>query len=362
MSFSLTSIFGSLNKKAEKITGGSVLGIDIGGASVKVVEIEETPKTIMLRTYGELQLGPYEDQPLGEIVNLPEAKRVEAVTDVMRESGVAGRQGSLAIPLSSSFLTVVPINVTPQSDLSSIIPVEARKYVPLPLADVSLDWTELPPVGTKQTNVTEVLLAAIENEALKQHRTLLSSIGMTGEATEIEAFGLIRSVWRQQDTTVAIIDFGARSSKLYIVRNGILERTHRVATGGREITKRVSEGLQIGFEEAENQKRAYERGTATGETIFQAMANVLEGPLIEFGQLIGQYESRLGEQINRMVITGGVAASPFALQYIKDRFARPVELSDPFAKVAYPAFMEDILKSIGPSFGVALGAALRKYQ
>lgn len=362
MSFSLANIFGSVSKTASKVVGGSVLGIDIGSASVKVVEIEETPKTLMLRTYGELQLGPYEDKPLGETVALTEAKRVEAVSDVMRESGVVGRRGSLAIPLSSSFLTVVPVPTTPTNDLASIIPVEARKYVPLPLADVSLDWTELPPIGEKKTNVTEVLLAAIENEALKQHRSLLSSIGMVGEATEIEAFGLIRSVWRQKDTTVAIIDFGARSSKLYIVRNGILERTHRVAIGGREITRRVAEALQIGFEEAENQKRAYERGTAPGEMMFQAMTAVLEGPLIEFGQLIGQYESRLGAQISRVVIAGGVAASPYALQYVKDRFARPVELSDPFTKVAFPAFMEDTLKQIGPSFGVALGAALRQFQ
>lgn len=362
MAFSLENIFGSLGKTGKKTVGGSVLGIDIGGSSVKVVEIEETPRTIMLRTYGELQLGPYENKPLGDIVSLPDQKKVEAVSDVMREAGVASRRGSLAIPLSSSFLTVVPINVTPQTDIAAVIPVEARKYVPLPLTDVSLDWTELPPVGEQKTNIKEILLAAIENEALAQHRALLTSIGMVGEATEIEAFGLIRSVWRQKDTTVAIIDFGARSSKLYIVRNGILERTHRVAVGGREITKRVADALKLEFEAAENQKRSYDRASEMGATIFQIMSTVIEGPLIEFGQLIGQYEARLGSQIGRVVLSGGVAASPYALEYVKDRFARPVEISDPFAKVAYPAFMEDTLKNIGPSFGVALGAALSKFQ
>lgn len=362
MSFSLENIFGGLKKTVKKTVSGSVLGIDIGGSSVKVVEIEETPRTIMLRTYGELQLGPYEGKSLGDIVYLSDAKKVEAVSDVMREAGVTGRQGSLAIPLSSSFLTVLPITMTPQTDIAATIPVEARKYVPLPLTDVSLDWTELPPVGDKQTNIKEILLAAIENEALKQHRSLLTSIGMVGEATEIEAFGLIRSIWRQKDTTLAIIDFGARSSKLYIVRNGILERTHRVATGGREITRRIADALKIDFETAENQKRAYERGTEAGTVMFQIMTAVMEGPLIEFGQLIGQYEARLGAQIGRVVLAGGVSASPYAVDYVKDRFARPVEISDPFAKVAYPAFLEDTLKNIGPSFGVALGAALSKFQ
>lgn len=361
MAFSLSKIFKQATK-ATRDPSTTNVGIDIGSASVKVVEIEETPRTIMVRTYGELQLGPYDAKSLGEVVILPEQKRVEAVSDVMREAGVSGRSGALAIPLSSSFLTVIPVTVSPQEDLSARIPVEARKYVPLPLTDVSLDWSELPPIGTNQTNIKEILLAAIENKALTEHRALLTSIGMKGEAAEIEAFSLIRSLWRAKDTTLVIIDFGARSSKLYVVRNGVLERVHRVGQGGREVTKQIAERLKISFEEAENKKRAYDRATEEGGVIFQIMTSILDSSLAEFGRLIGQYESRVGEQIGRIIITGGVSSSPYVLQYVKDRFARPVELADPFAKVAYPAFMEDVLKEIGPSFGTALGAALRKFQ
>jgi Tfp pilus assembly PilM family ATPase len=39
-----------------------------------------------------------------------------------------------------------------------------------------------------------------------------------------------------------------------------------------------------------------------------------------------------------------------------------VILANPFSKVAYPAFMEDIMDEIGPSFTVALGAALRSFE
>ena len=361
MAFSFKNILGGL-KEATTEKSPTTVGIDIGSASVKVVEIEETPRTIMLRTYGELQLGPYGSQPLGELTELSEQKRVEAVTDVMREAGVVGRNGALVMPLSSSFLTVMPITANGQEDISARIPVEARKYVPLPLSDVMLDWTELPPVGNNNTGIKEVLLAALENKSLAENRELLSAIGLSGDAAEIEAFGLIRSLWRANDTTLVAIDFGARSSKLYIARQGQLERIHRVAVGGREITRLISERLKIPFEDAENQKRSYDRGSEQGAVMFQVLTQVLEGPLAEFGRLIGQYESRQGEQVGRIVLSGGVSASPFGLEYIKDRFARPVELAHPFAKVAYPAFMEDTLKSIGPSFSVALGSALKQFQ
>lgn len=360
MAFSLSNIFTDLKQQTNNNTPTTV-GIDIGSASIKVVEIEETPRTIMLRTYGELQLGPYDNKDLGEVVVLDSAKRVEAVTDVMREAGVSGRRGALAMPLSSSFLTVVPINLGPEEDLASRIPVEARKYVPLPLTDVALDWSELPQTDSK-TSVREVLLAAIENKALAEHRALLSAIDMTGETAEIEAFSLVRSLWRTKDTTLAIIDIGARSSKLYIVRSGMLERLHRVSVGGREINRVIADKLKLPFEEIENLKRNYDRSTEQGAVIFQSMTSVIDGPLAEFGRLLGQYEARIGGQIGRLVISGGVASSPYCVEYVTGRFGRPVEKADPFAKVAYPAFMEDTLKDIGPSFGVALGAALRAFQ
>jgi type IV pilus assembly protein PilM len=361
MAFSFKKIFGNFRESSNPETPTTV-GIDIGSASVKVVEIEQTPLTIKLRTYGELQLGPYENLPLGEVVAIGGQKRIEAVTDVMREAGVSGRNGALAMPLTSSFLTVVPLPQNGQEDLSTRIPVEARKYVPLPLTDVTLDWMEMPAISGDKTGVKEVLLAAIENKSLAEQRELLSSIGMVGEAAEIEAFCLIRSLWRAKDTTLVVIDLGARSSKIYIVRQGQLERVHRVAVGGREITRLVAERLKCSFEDAENLKREYDRDSEQGRVIFQVMTQVLDGPLTEFGRLIGQYESRIGEQIGRIVISGGVSSAPYALSYIKDRFARPLELAHTFAKVAYPAFMEDTLKAIGPSFGVALGAALRQFQ
>ncbi len=358
MAIPFSNLITGLQKSSVNNTPTTV-GIDIGSSTVKVVEIEETPRTIMLRTYGELQLGPYDSKDLGEIVSLDNARKIEVVTDVLRESGVTGRHGAMAMSLSSSFLTVVPIITTPQEDIASRIPVEARKYVPLPLTEVALDWAE---VGTSKDNNHEVLLAAIENKALLEHKALFSSIGMTGEAAEIEAFSLIRSMWRTKDTTLAILDLGARSSKLYIVKNGMLERLHRVAVGGREISRLISERLQVSFEDAENLKRSYDRSSEQGAVMFQVMSSVIDGPLSEFGRLIGQYEARSGEQIGRIVVSGGVAASPYCSEYVQDRFGRPVEKSNPFAKIAFPAFMEDTLKDIGPSFGVALGAALRQFQ
>jgi len=360
MVFSLAKVFaGAKSQKHETPT--NTVGIDFGSSSVKVVEVEQTEKALMLRTYGELQLGPYDNRALGEVVKLENKKKIEALVDVFREARVTAKHGALAMPLASSFMTVVPIAANAEEDLSARIPVEARKFVPLPLNEVTLDWTELSG-GETETRMREVMLAAIENRALNEYRELLTSIGMTGEPTKIEAFSLIRALWKSSDTTLAVLDFGAQVSKLYIVRDGVLERLHRVAHGGNQITRRVGDLLNLSFAEAEDLKRSYERTHPQARDIYKGMVSVVEKPLLEFRHIIGQYEARLGNPVGRIALSGGVSASPFFVPYVQDALGRPVESGNPFNKVAYPAFMEDTLTSISPIFATSLGAALRQFQ
>ena len=141
MAFSFAKIFSGV--KGSTAAPTATVGIDIGSSSVKVVEIEQTDRALMLRTYGELQLGPYGGSPLGETVQLDATKQTEAIVDVLRESQVTTKHGALAMPLSSSFVTVVPVTLGPEEDMGSRVPVEAKKYIPLPLNDVTLNWNEL---------------------------------------------------------------------------------------------------------------------------------------------------------------------------------------------------------------------------
>lgn len=361
MALDLKKFFSTITKST-KGTPKKVVGIDVGSSSIKVVEVEQTEKAITLRTYGELQLGPYADKALGESVTLEQVKLTEALVDVMRESSVDAKDGVLSIPLSASFVTVVPISTTDKDTLESKIRIEARKYIPVPLSDVMLDWAELHEYGDKKTHVHEVLLAAIQNDAYERYQTLMASLKMVSQPSEIEVFSTIRSIYHQQDKTVAIIDLGAETNKLFITREGSLERIHRVYDGGATCTKRIAHLLNVPFEEAENFKRSYEQGVEHSRDVYRAYISSIERSTQEFKRVIEQYEARLGEKIGRVVITGGGAAFPGVDKYMSDLMAREVVKSRPFSKVAYPAFMEDLLEEIGISFATALGAALRPFE
>ena len=76
----------------------SVLGIDVGSSSIKIVQIKLKKGRAILETYGALALGPYAEKEVGQATNLPIEKTIEALNDIMREAKVTTKVSGLAIP------------------------------------------------------------------------------------------------------------------------------------------------------------------------------------------------------------------------------------------------------------------------
>ncbi len=361
MAFSLSNLFSTFSKT--KTTGGlSTVGIDIGSASVKIVEIVDKDQSLRLATYGELQLGPYAKEPLGTCVSLPVEQRTEVVVDVLRESNSKASAAVKTLQLSQSFITSLSLKAKEDEDISSRVPVEARKVIPVPLSDVALEWVEMPPLKNTPEDVREVLVAAIHKVALADNDKIMASLQKKTTSPEAEVFSAMRAVAKGEEEVVAIIDFGAKTNKLYLVENGFLRRIHRVQAGGALATKRIADLLSLPFEEAENIKRNFAPHTAQAADIKKAVLSTYERSMQEFKRAFKQYEQRSGSVISRVVIAGGAVSFPEFHAFVNYTLDRQTEIANPFNKISYPAFMEDTIKEIAPTFTVALGAALRSYE
>lgn len=360
----LNSLVSSLQSGGTEID--TVVGIDIGSSSMKVVELKESKGVITLSTYGEVQLGPYNNKHIGESVNLDTSQEQEALVDIIRESAVKARNAVFAMPLSSSFVTNVSIEADADADLSSLVRIEARKVIPASLSEITLDWAEVEMTKTEQangnTNNRNVLIAAIQNSALERFKILMQFAGLTKPPTEIECFSVIRSLFTSQEEDVAIIDIGSVSAKLYIARKGLLMRMHRIRAGGAVASKQVAQALEVDFETAEQMKQAADRKSETFAELKRAHDSSYDRAFREFRQVLKEYEEKTGITLGSVYLSGGGALFPGIDTYLSQSIDREVVLARPFSKVAYPAFMEDIMEEIGPSFTVALGAALRSFE
>ncbi len=348
---------------AQSKTGQRVVGIDVGSSSIKVVELQKRNDIVTLTTYGELQCGPYQDEkPIGTSVTLSPSLERQAMIDILRESAVKARAAVFAMPLSASFVTVMNMNVVPDEDVAARVRVEARKYIPVPIADVTLDWAEVEMNTKDAVQSRDVLLAAIQNDALSRFKTLLQSIEFPTAPTEIECFSAIRGLYSPNEDDVAIVDIGAMSTKLYLVHKGLLQRVYRVRAGGALCTEAMVKELDMNFADAEELKRTITNEHEKFGQVQKINHNHYSRACKEFTQVLADYESRIGTEVTQVYIIGGASQFPGLAAYLGSQLSRAVALAQPFNKVAYPAFMEDTMNEIGASFVVALGAALRAFE
>ena len=63
-------------------------------------------------------------------------------------------------------------------ELRTIMPIEARKYIPIPLTDVQMDWWHIPNTVKFQGDekMTSVVLAAVNNSILTNYDSLVKKL------------------------------------------------------------------------------------------------------------------------------------------------------------------------------------------
>ncbi len=343
-----------------------VVGIDIGSTSIKVVELENKDHTLNLTTYGEILVGPYADAELGENVTLSAKQEQTALIDILREASVKAHDAVFTVPLSSSFVTVMTLPEPNSSvDISQRVSLEARKYIPIPMNEVTLDWAEI--TGYKKDKKQEgrdILLVAIQNDVLTRINTLMKYTNLPGQTTEIECFSAIRSNFDlNNEDIITIVDCGGASTKIYIVRDGLLNQIHRIRSGGVHITNQIADDIKIDFADAENRKREYVgQSDEVGYVIRRIHEKNLNRIFTEVKQVMNHYESENEQKIQKMILIGGVTGYPHITDFVSGIIDCKVEISTSFEKVKYPAFIEDVVNDIGPVFTTALGAAMRYFE
>lgn len=376
MSNFLKTMTDSLSSVFHKDTVDSVLGIDIGSSSIKIVQLKKKGGKAVLETYGALSLGPYASTDIGTLTNLPTDILAKALVDVLKESNTTTTNGALAIPSIASliFIITLPGNIK-DSDLANIIPVEARKYVPVPIAEVTLDWWMLPneaqnqdqstdtmqnPVDISKTMNTEVLVVAIHNDTLSKYRELLTASNINSHFFEMEIFSAIRSSFNYELAPVVFIDFGASKTKVTIIEYGIVKSFHIINRGSYDITKNISTSLAISFKEAEDLKRSVGMSTNANQAVADVVKISIDYILAESYAIVLAYQKKYNKAISKVILMGGGSQTLGLMDKVSEVFSVEVMYADPFTKAEAPAFLEPILKQSGPEFAVALGLALRQ--
>ena len=381
----------------------SYLGIDIGTSSIKMVELENYKNQARLKTYG------YADISTNILrSNLDKNNQIIAnhIVDLVAKSNVQTRQVVSALPTFSVFNFIISIAPIPKKDLPAAIKWEAKKYIPIPIDDMILDWKILnkKEVGGKKEekqdlkkeepikedkeekkegketpneeqaeqkraeevvksksidNNYRILLTAAPKNLVARYIDIFKRTKMNLLSLETEAFALSRSLIGNDPSNVLIVDIGANTADICVIEQGVPVLNRGIDTGGESITKNIMTSMNVNRERAEQFKRDFGLSSLGQKNVPDVIQKSLDSIVNEIKYVFELYQRQGTAKIDKIVLTGGSSFLPNLPEYLSDLLHIPVIIGDPWDRIIYPLDLKPVLQEIGPRMGAAIGLAMR---
>ncbi|MDD4762011.1 MAG: type IV pilus assembly protein PilM [Candidatus Pacebacteria bacterium] len=346
-------------------SSGDVLGVDIGTASVKAVEVTRKKGLAYLNNYGILNNYGHFDR-LNEVIQTSTMKifdkeAVKLLQLLKKELKIKTKNVVASLPLFSAFSTLIEMPDISDQEVANTIQFKARQYVPMPLSEVTLDWMM---VGKREKDgrvFRQILLVSVPTEKIKQYKEIFKSAGFNLAALEVESLSNVRALVGGDMTTTMIIDVGSHSTGILVAKGGFLKSSNQIDYAGSHLTHALSKGLNINLRRAEELKK--QKGlTGTGgdyelSTIMFPFVDVI---IKESIRVRNEYEKDQEDKVERVILTGGGANLPGLLEYVRSQTGVVTVKGSALSGFGFRDDMTPLVPELGTVLSVALGLSLRE--
>jgi type IV pilus assembly protein PilM len=340
----------------------NLVGLDIGSSSVKAVELQGKPGSLVLLSLAHESLQP-DSVVDGQIMELNSVS--QTIASIFQSNQIKTER--VAAGVSGSSVIVKNIIVPPMSEaeLEESIDWHAEEHIPFDIADVSLDYQI---VGSTADSLS-VLMAACKRDFVANIKQAIQLAGKQPVIIDVDAFALQNcyevNYDPQPNQAVALLNIGASTMNINIVQGTRSVFTRDVSVGGNQYTSLLQKELGLTFDEAEHVKRsgtlpAGSESRDLGE-VFETISDILA---LEIQKTFDFYRATSDDgegAVQKILFSGGGSKLPGLADFLTARFEIPVEHFDPFRNIKIDArrFDPEYLKEVVPEMAVAVGLALR---
>ena len=344
-----------------------LIGVDLSSSAIKMVELVEAGK-------GRYKLERYAIEPLPkDSVVDGNINKLDVVCDALKRChkrlGTGVKNLALALPNAAviSKKILVPAGQT-EEELEVQVETEANQYIPFSLDEVNLDFQVLGPAPNNSEDV-EVLIAASRKEKVEDRVAVAEAAGLKPIVMDVDLFAAqvafeltgVGFGEEDKDQNIAMIDIGANSTAVNIMRNGQSIYLREQPFGGNELTEEIQNKFGLTSEEAEVAKR---EGGLPEEYESELLEPFVEKMGLEIARALHFFFSSTAyNQVSQIVLSGGCAAIPGVDAAIARRAQVRTTIANPFATMEVsPKIRSASLAQDAPSLMVACGLALRRFD
>lgn len=357
----------------------TIVGLDIGSSSVKVLQLKQVSNQWQLATYGIADLPRHVQE--NKDPELKNAMIAETIKKLFKEHGIKSKNVVTSLSGDAVIVRYVKLPFMTAEQLRTGIAHEAEQYIPLNIEQVILDFQILGEVQEEGQKMIEVLLVAAKIEVVDQHLKLLKAAGLTPVLIDVDAFALENTYEASRleptEETVALVNIGATLTTLNIIEGATTRFTRDVAVAGNDFTREIMKEFNLDFAEAEKLKRAH-GAISVDEDDFSltalpdkddrvlrmsdTMTPVLNKLLGEIRRSFDYYETQSRKKtVERIILSGGTARLKNLNRFLANKLGIPVENLGVFRNVETSKARDaEQLAESEIQLGVCTGLAMRR--
>ena len=188
----------------------------------------------------------------------------------------------------------------------------------------------------------DVLLVAAKKEKIADYTGVIAQAGRTAVVVDVDAFALQNAFevnyGIEPGQVVVLLNAGASATNINILQGDQSVFTRDISIGGNAYTEALQKELNLPYEQADQLKRGEPVDGVTFEDARPVLRAVSENVMLEIQKTFDFFKATASsDRIDRIVVSGGASRAEGFLEMLTERFEAPVELFDPFKRVAFDA-------------------------
>jgi len=306
------------------------LGIDIGTDLLKIVELRKNKERLILENYGiaKPDLSQINYNSSFRTSNLSVSELAGLIKNILFEAKIKTKKAVISLPIFSSFSVLITLPDLPDKELVASIPFEVKKYIPVSMEEVVLDWSIVKKLENVQTVTSdlkktavkknEILVIAVPREIINKYVQVVKLVGLELLSLEHESFSLARVLIGNDPETYLIVDIGSHGSSVIVVDGGFVVLNHILEK------------------------------------------NNSDSVCDEIKRVVGIYKMKYNKNIKTCFMVGNVEDSKIESFLPSCLVGVETVIGNSFARIEYPEALEVNIKKVEPLLAVATGLAMRE--
>jgi len=331
------------------------VAIEIGNTAIRLVQLRQKGNNYTLISFGSAQLPAKLAQSDSK---LDMQKIAIIVQQLVKSSKVSTKNVSSALSASQVFSFIAKMPPMSHSELENAVRYQAEQNIPLKIDEVRIDWQIIR--ENPNTHETAVMVVSAPNKNASRVLELFTMADMTVIYLETNSIAVSRSLSRQNDPIIMIVDIGAASTEITIVENSVVSHVRSIPAAGYAMTRALTQGLGLDATQAEQFKLKFGMSQDKLEgQVYRTVKPLVGNITDEIRRSMKYYFEQFGSNVQKIVLTGGGSRMPLLADYIKNTLNIEVSYGNPWERITAQPEVISKLSEIAPEFATVVGLAMR---